>query len=194
MKKKLLWLLATLVLGALGSGLWELAFRPILAFCATTALDIVTLGMESLRNGLYKEAARGQYERVSITMLSAGAGMMIGASIMTLLAPDLRRRLNVMQGGNAAASLKFSLKLLFVFVTTLAILLFQRTAYINRAVNHFEQLAQIVAPYQTEQERLLVRSKFAQMISRDQYEQLIRSLVEFARSRGITSAPQFSIY
>ena len=194
MKKKLLWLLATLVLGALGSGLWELAFRPILAFCGTTALDIVTLGMESLRNGLYEDAAHGQYERVGIIMLSAGAGMMTGISTMTLLGPDIRRRLSVRLRGDATASHKFSSKLLFVFVTTLIILLFQRTTYINRAVNHFEQLAQIVAPYQREQDRLLVRSKFAQIVSRAQYVQLIGSLEELAHSQGVTSLPQFTIY
>ncbi len=53
------WIVVTIVLGALGSGLWELVVRPVYAFVSTIALNVITLGLDSLRNGLYEEAAKG---------------------------------------------------------------------------------------------------------------------------------------
>lgn len=192
MKNKILWVLITLVLGALGSGLWELAFRPILSLLATGALDIVTLGLDSLRNSLYEEAARGQYERVSITVLSAVAGIMSGVTASVLVLPILMRRINADRKNDSSAR-RFTTVLILVFVTTIALLLCQRVIYINRATNHFEQLAQIASPYQSEAERLLIRSQFAQVTTREQYTKVVGLLSVVALSNK-ARIPGFTIY
>ncbi|CAL95692.1 hypothetical protein [Azoarcus olearius] len=192
MKKKILWLIATLVLGALGSGLWELAFRPFFALLASGALDVVTLGLDSLRNGLYEEAARGQYERVSITILSAGAGVMVGITMVLLLFPFFRQRLEGTRP-SVAGSRKFTLALPLVFATTMMLLLFQRNAYINRAANHFEQLATIAAPFQSQEQRLQLHSEFAQMNTRETYVRLVETLSALAKAKG-ARVPEFTIY
>jgi hypothetical protein len=120
---------------------------------------------------------------------------MTGIAMGMLIFPLFKRQLRNADGDKALSAVpgKFGVALLLIFLTTLLLLLFQRAAYINRAANYLEQLANIAAPYQTEKERLLVRSKFAQIVSRDQYVLLIRSLEELARSHG-ASVPRFAIY
>lgn len=196
MKKKVIWLAVTLILGALGSGLWELAFRPLLALIGTAGLHVVTLGLESLRNGLYEEAARGQYERVGITILSATAGFLTGITAVVLLLPILRRKARRDREGGPEAGMnakRFRGALVLVFTTTMAVLLFQRTAYINRAANYFEQLTAITAPYLTESERLQFRSRFAQVATREQYLALVSELRSVAKSNR-ANVPDFTIY
>jgi hypothetical protein len=46
-----------LILGALGSGIWETLFRPTLGSLSRVALSIVALGSETVRNSVYREAA-----------------------------------------------------------------------------------------------------------------------------------------
>ncbi len=55
----------TLVLGALGSALWELGMEPTGEWAWHFVLTLVTLGSETLKNSIYQEAARGFHEHVS---------------------------------------------------------------------------------------------------------------------------------
>jgi hypothetical protein len=192
MKSKIVWVVVTLVLGALGSGLWELALRPALAFFGSAALDIVTLGLDSARNALYADAAHGQFERAAISMMAAGAGIVAGITTVVLFGRSLRSRLR-QSAPQEAPKRSFVLTLLLVFTTTMVLLLFYRVAYINRAANYVDQLSQIIAPYQTERERLLVRSQFAQVVTRDEYVKLVESLRATAASHAL-KVPEFTIY
>jgi 4-hydroxybenzoate polyprenyltransferase len=67
LSKKLLWLLGMILIGALGSGLWEGFLKQSLMWVGTFILDIATLGLNSLRDGMYLDAAKGTYERTAIS-------------------------------------------------------------------------------------------------------------------------------
>lgn len=67
------WILAilgTIVLGALGSGLWEVLVKPGLAWAGGAVLTISTLGLDSLRDQIYADVAIGSYERASLSILA----------------------------------------------------------------------------------------------------------------------------
>jgi hypothetical protein len=55
-KRKVLSVVGVIVLGALGSGLWELA-KPALASAATAIAEASTFGFTSLRDEMYARAA-----------------------------------------------------------------------------------------------------------------------------------------
>ena len=50
-------ILGAIVLGALGSALWDLV-KPLLGWAANAVLSVSTLGLDSLRNSIYADAAR----------------------------------------------------------------------------------------------------------------------------------------
>jgi hypothetical protein len=61
-RKIALGLLGTILLGALGSGLWDLALKPGGRWLNEVFLTAVTLGSDYLKDQVYAEAARGYHE------------------------------------------------------------------------------------------------------------------------------------
>src|SRR5260370_37201259 len=67
-------ILGTILLGALGSGLWDAIFRPLLPWLGELLLNVGTLGLEQLRDGIYVEVARGTYERAGLLIVQLVIG------------------------------------------------------------------------------------------------------------------------
>lgn len=61
-------LTATILLGALGSGLWELALKPLGRWLGKSLLTVATLGSNSVRDDIYREAAKGIHEASSLQL------------------------------------------------------------------------------------------------------------------------------
>jgi hypothetical protein len=55
----------TIFLGAIGSGVWQYILEPIISSSSKVVLDIATLGIESFKNNLYQEIAKGFHEKAS---------------------------------------------------------------------------------------------------------------------------------
>ncbi|MGB8479205.1 MAG: hypothetical protein WCE63_10225 [Acidobacteriaceae bacterium] len=68
-KKLILWSIGSLILGALGSGLWELALKPGGQWIAKAILTVATLGSISLKDGVYRQAAKGLHEEAALDVL-----------------------------------------------------------------------------------------------------------------------------
>lgn len=52
----------TIILGGLGSGLWDLVIKPSAARMAQVMLTAATLGSSVVKDGVYREAAKGLHE------------------------------------------------------------------------------------------------------------------------------------
>jgi hypothetical protein len=57
--------LAAIVLGAVGNGFWQYILEPLLTKSSRAMLDLATLGVESFKNDLYREIAKGFHEKAS---------------------------------------------------------------------------------------------------------------------------------
>jgi hypothetical protein len=192
-----LWLLGTLVIGALGNGLWELA-KPGLVWLSNATLDVATLGLSSLRDSMYSDIAKGTYERAAEKLLNFIFSVFAGAIIGILIALWFNKRrktntettlLTVARLGGLKTAMVASLAMFasFMLVETL------KTIYIVRAANHMEQIQRAIAPYQTEQQRLMLASRFALMSSRKEYIELIGAVKSVAAANNI-KIPDFNIY
>ena len=65
-KKKIL---ITILLGAVGSGVWQYIIEPSFSSGINIFLNIVTLGMEEFKNNIYMEIAKGFHEESSNKIL-----------------------------------------------------------------------------------------------------------------------------
>jgi hypothetical protein len=63
-------LLGTIVLGAIGSGVWDVVFKPFFSWIAEILLNVATLGLAAIRDEMYVEIAKGTYERAGVALLS----------------------------------------------------------------------------------------------------------------------------
>jgi hypothetical protein len=68
-KKLILWSIGSLILGALGSGLWDLALKPGGQWITREILTAATLGSMSLKDGVYRQAAKGLHEEAALDLL-----------------------------------------------------------------------------------------------------------------------------
>jgi hypothetical protein len=62
-------LVGTIVVGALGSGVWDLALKPSAQWMGQLVLTAVTLGSGAMKDQIYREAAKGFHEAAALEML-----------------------------------------------------------------------------------------------------------------------------
>ena len=196
-KKKLLWLVGTLLLGALGSGLWEAIIKPSMLWFGTLMLDVGTLGLSSLRDDMYTDIAKGTYERAGVMLLSIGTGILCGLLTSPLiLGLMFRNRDDIVEPRSSISRVMSTSWVLAAVPLALTMIFFVglfRVGYTVRASNYADQLIRITNPYVTEQDRLIHESQLAQISTREDYVQIITKLRKIAAINK-TSIPEFSIY
>jgi hypothetical protein len=91
------WALGVIILGALGSGLWEIALKPALVRASYGLMSLSSLGIESVRTGIYERIATGSTSRAGvqtlllITLLTVSIAVSIFYSFL-LVHVELQRR------------------------------------------------------------------------------------------------------
>ncbi|QLH51081.1 MAG: hypothetical protein HWD57_15730 [Candidatus Accumulibacter cognatus] len=183
-RQTLLGILGTLILGALGSGLWEL-IKPGFSFLGSAALAVISLGLDSVVSDIYTRVGRADIASTWIkgttlmifgTVFYAAAGMMM-AKARAMPVNDLTYRRRSM-----LAALALMLVAAYIFVGG------ARHAYVAKTRGYFEYLTRVAAPYMTVDERLLMDSKLALIKSRSDYEKLAADLKLLLKTKNITVA------
>ncbi len=64
-KKWLIGTIGTIAIGAVGSGIWDLALKPIVQRTGQLILTVATLGSATVKDEIYREAAKGLHEAAS---------------------------------------------------------------------------------------------------------------------------------
>lgn len=72
-----------IVPGALGSGLWESALKPTLVHASYGLMSLSSLGIESVRTGIYERIATGSTSRASV--LTLGQITLLTVSLYALM-------------------------------------------------------------------------------------------------------------
>jgi hypothetical protein len=205
-------LTGALVIGALGSGVWDYLFKPLFIWAGSSLLDVATLGKQSLVDGMYVEVAKGSYERAANVvnqLLIAGlcafgiAPPIIGLSLMrilrrkkaeeTLNTSDSEPAAFVRRVAKIASPLFFALLVVQAVTSGALIIQTARLSYIIRAANYIEQCQRIVAPFQSNDERLLLTSAFARIDSKTSYIAVLDRLQNVAQSNAI-KLPDFDVF
>jgi len=190
----------TIVLGALGSGLWEWLLKPALAGTSEVVLNIATLGIEKFKDSLYREIAFGFRVEPSLRVFRV-LYVMLPYFLLGLFSGMYLARSGLKLAGNgsrevAKKMLDLMLKpllLLGAFILVFFTVQASQVAYINRAITHFNQLSAISAPYLSEQQRLMSRSEFARISSKANYEKVISDLRSVCMKNGV-KPPEFSVW
>jgi hypothetical protein len=196
--KTLKYVLATIILGAVGSGAWEWLLRPALAGSSDFLLSVGTLGVKAFKDSLYAEIARGLHEGSGLKLISLVfsflPGVMTGFVFVLLLA-HFRRKANkapVPAIGSDRLIAVFTVAFV-VFVSAFSLIQSVQVSYVNRAVTHFNQLMNIAGPYLQEQDRLLYLSRFAQIASREDYAAINQALTEICLKQKLRT-PTFDVW
>jgi hypothetical protein len=186
-------ILGTILLGALGSGFWDLCLRNTFIAIGHGILTVITLGISSVRDSFYVEVAKGRTDRVGIYLMSL-VFLFVG-----VLAGRLARPIKVggapgsdMTAGQHQFLRRYTLILVLLLSSTF---LFRSVSitYTTGAIDHFEQSFAICLPFMSAQERDDVRSRFARIRTKNDYVSVLSILEQKARDHNI-EIPKFSVW
>src|SRR5437868_15179640 len=111
-------IIGTIVLGALGSGLWDLCLRDFFVWSGHGILTLITLGIGSVRDSVYFEIAKGRTDRVGIYLVS------FGMAFFGILTGFVVALVTVGRGGGLSVSqsqhrfMRWTVILMLLFVTS----------------------------------------------------------------------------
>ncbi|MFN2475308.1 MAG: hypothetical protein ABR526_03085 [Chthoniobacterales bacterium] len=188
---------ATLVVGALGSGLWSVVFEPVGSLILRNALSVATLGISAARDDTYQRAAAGFTDRSSHALLSFLAAFVmvlpfILLALKSLVIKAVERRQNLSAVDAEAreqrranswrtVNLLIAAESLIVGFAVIQIFL---TLYSDDVVSAFRQELAVIAPYITPDERVMYEARFASVERREQFVTLLDELNGVAERHG----------
>lgn len=74
--------IGAIVIGAIGSGVWEYILQPALRNGSNAFLELATLGVESFKDDLYQEVAKGYQEKASFSLLLSFNALLVSAYLV----------------------------------------------------------------------------------------------------------------
>ena len=211
----------TVILGAIGSGVWEIALRPSFFWCIKIIMKVITLGSESAINDFYKGAAIGQRSELGVVFFFIACWSIVAMHwlldkfhfeiIENTALEKLGAEIEGANNNNTATELRDKLKkamekrrkdkvffryfILFMvlFITVFSFIWGILTFSKETTNSQFEQYIAICRPYLKEKQESLLRSKFSQMEGRKDYEALMLELIDIAEKNKAT-CPRIFIF
>jgi hypothetical protein len=185
----------TIVLGALGSGLWSLLEVPLWKV-GNWLLSITTLGIASIRDDIYAKAALGLHELPSLYLLLFVCALMLALPVALPLTATLRSSLHKIVGkGDPDTTREETLgriRKLLLTTTLVGTLLgsyfvvkFMMVNQENLIASYFRQYVTIIRPYISESEYIRFKSAFSRMQSKREYDHLMSEMRAVAKEKGI---------
>jgi len=176
-KKMIFSTIGAIVLGVLSSGVWELV-KPLLGPSWSGLLTVATFGLDSLRDGIYADAAHIFESPLGLgvaVQTLAGVVLITGVAIISYLRATFQQP--------ATLFARFSYLLLFFGAITMFITA-SRSTYVNRLARHHSQLETMAAPYLSDLELKKLRSEYVQVNNRRLYLQQIDKLQKTIGANG----------
>lgn len=209
------WILSvivTILLGAIGSGLWDAALKPISLMLGSKLFTVITFGAKRSRDKIYKGAAMGHHELPSLYILL----MLMVLAISTLTSSQVRFYVRLYapevltirlvaecpkenetkykecvrkQVNEILATRVQILSLISIFVV---VFIFYRFAAINRmnlVATYYEQCIRAVRPFLDEKTFRMIEQQYALMSTKDHYDAIISQLAVLAKDNN-SSLPE----
>jgi ABC-type Fe3+ transport system permease subunit len=203
--KIFLGVIVTILLGFIGSGLWEVVGRSILNFCSFIVIKIITLGQTTLLDYIYKDMGKGLSEHYSINAYYFPLLLftIVVICVLDILRRKIKKYLSKSQKEQKITpvdkekrlsklnKLVFYLILLYIFLFIVSFSDYFVVNYKDRTRTHFKQCVTICAPYITEKENNLLLSEFALIKSKADYINLNNKIKDIAQQYGL-DLPKFN--
>ncbi len=187
--KIFLGLIGTIFLGAMGSGLWERVFSPLFDKLMELSINSINFFFFTYKDSIYNEVSNGFHEYYSLQLWT----------LLLLLIPMLYVRILAIHPVQKQEKKNLSFITLFLvskkgywFIVgitflVLAIMSFSmlRHKYINSTITYATTSMEILKPYITEQEYILLRSQFFSISNSKQFENFYIKINDLAKKNTL---------
>ena len=207
-------IISTLVIGALGSGLWEVIFKPSFKKIGDVTFYILTLGIKKTRDKVYLDAAKNHSELggifVARHMSLILASFLIAFSFITFQTSygkanyfdkfeycdrvdgegEYRKCKREVSKERVQAVAVFTIPL-FMLVAVILIYTSLKIQMVYRITMDFKQYLTICRPYMSLEEVLMLEAKFTRMKEKVDYQELMSKLGKIAKDND-QELPRYS--
>lgn len=202
-KNTKLWVtLGSIVLGALGSAMWELVGKPVFATISRAIFNIITSSVKGVSDNIYKDVASGQYQSfnilgivippiifcfvlILIQMVNAIWVKLYGMEIaflnrdtnkQNLISKNIRvENVSIGLPEKQRRFLLFTV-ILSIFMTVLSIFTAISNYYTVQYTCYYKTLVTITTPYISSEQKDTFNSNFSQIQNKDDYKKIIKEL------------------
>lgn len=202
------YILGTIFLGALGSGLWDLFLSELLYKCASIFANIFASFFSSYVEILHKNIGQGLNEESSMILLSIFLAtiMLIGIFLFLYIFNSYRHLKKSLIGSNKKLDApkidsqtrlkRFKKKIIFYFFAIIPLIfmyamIFFTIDYQHRAIVFIERSIEIVTPNITTNDLVVLRSKYRSINSAKEFYELETELRNISLKYHI-KLPEFS--
>ena len=186
--KLLLGIVATIFLGAVGSGLWERFLGPALDWLTRSTVGLFASAIGSYRDSIYESAARGFHEAQALALYSIFI-LMLPLIYLLLLRqhPTLRRStpsdptrafVRSPRGFWLLAAITFAVTIGAFFATL-------RLRHINETITYTLGSFEIVRPYVGESKYAEFRSRYYAMRTATEFQVLFSEVAAAAKQHNL---------
>jgi hypothetical protein len=176
-KRSVVSTLGVIVLGAFGSGLWELG-KPLLGWLWEALVGLSTLGLDSLRDGIYADAAASLGRPIGL-----GLAVQVLAALTSLLAASILHSI-AMSVPSRYEKLVRAYHWLFLVGAFALLVAASRTAYVSQLSLYYLKLETIAAPYLSDLEIKKRRAAYVQVTGRQGFIQQVHVMSATIEAAG----------
>ena len=182
-KGTIYYILGAVAIGILSNAVWEV-FKPVSNLFFEGLLNVSTLGVKTFNDGIYVEIAKGFHERPSLELYLFFLLIIVTFQIFALFFV-WKFDSNERYGDSEYKSIfpvwfnkRRRLVILFLCIvgTTAYSLEIIKQSYVNKAITYIEQSLKIVGPYIDDSTEESLRSKFASLKSKNDFENVVAEL------------------
>ena len=171
------------MVGAIGSGVWDVVAKPGLSRAANLLLGILASGSSTLRDLPYSMAALNPYSLPPLLLFLVVATGVPGALFGALTAGPAGRwlltRIEKRDKARRQRALRVLVSVAFAYALFLAVIGVVSFSVLNRAIavrRIHEANMEMIAPFVPSEEVLRLRAQFASMVSRADYLAVVSRL------------------
>ncbi|OOV83518.1 hypothetical protein [Acinetobacter amyesii] len=192
-------ILGTLIIGGLGSGVWEIILKPFFSFMGNGIISFLINTSSSFSNEIYQNISirgldRFQAKIYSLFILLVGAISICSFSFTFIITRNKFKELNNLNEESIDQDYtpwflqnKRNYNIFFIFFFLISFLPFctysyssMKTEFISKKVIYFEYLIKVNGDALSEQELKKIESNFAQITKSKDYDDLINQLENIA--------------
>lgn len=193
MLKRLWWLAGAILLGAIGSGFWDLFLKHAAIWAFAKIFSGATFGFTRLRDMPYTNAAKGYRELSSLTLLLLVAFAPIVAyfteqvrhPIYNLFGLKDLERMSPSDANERVARFVRGGTFMMGIVSVILALQMYQLVFSNSLIAHFNQSLAICAPVLKDSAEKKFRQRFAQMKNKPNYESIMADLQTVANENKL---------
>jgi len=201
LKTRKIWvILGTIILGAIGSGIWELALKPSLSRISRGTFNLITLGIKGLSDRIYLQISTGINENTIMSNFTL-IPLIFFCTVLTFITlvefreyffkilnviikpckSDTNNEVNDKKDNRG----KGLLMLITIIILTFSIITSIRNIYVSNCIVHYKQLITITSPYISAEEKEKFNSNFAQIQNSYDYKNIITRLEKIADNHNL---------